>query len=117
MEDKHSYPEALGTLLSRLPELGLVLGPQATGGLEAVKRSLQQALALRADGDVPRAVSRIAAAMDSLSQSADGLGPQEAALMRMLTDQFRRALLGGHNSKARQVSELMREKSGTTVRK
>ena len=117
MEHKHTYPEALDTLLSRLPELGLVLGPQAKGGLEAAERSLQQAIALHADGDVPRAVSHIAAAMDSLSQLADGLGRQEAARMRMLTEQFRRALLGGYEGEARRLSELMREKSGTTVRK
>ena len=117
MEHKHTYPEALETLLSRLPELELVLGPQAKAGLDAVQRSLQQAIALRADGDVPRAVSHIAAAMDRLSQLADGLGPQEAMMMRMLTDQFRQALLGGHDSEARRVSDLMRDKSGTTVRK
>jgi hypothetical protein len=117
MEHKHTYPEALGTLLSRLPELELVLGPQAKGGLQAVQRSLQQAIALRADGDAPRAVSHIAAAMDSLSQLANGLGPQEAMMMRMLTDQFRHALLSGHDGAARRVSDLMREKSGTTVRK
>ena len=117
MEHKHTYPEALETLLSRLPELELVLGPQAKGGLESVQRSLQQAIALRADGDVPRAVSYIATAMDRLSQLADGLGPQEAMMMRMLTEQFRQALLSGHDGEARRVSGLMRDKSGTTVRK
>lgn len=117
MEHKHTYPEALEILLSRLPELELVLGPQAKGGLEAVQRSLQQAIALRADGDVPRAVSHIATAMDRLSQLADGLGPQEAMMMRMLTEQFRQALLSGHDGEARRVSDLMRDKSGTTVRK
>ena len=116
MDHKHTYPEALETLLSRLPEIELVLGPQAKGGLVAVERSLQQAIALRADGDIPRTVSHIAAAMDSLSQLADELDPQEAAMMRMLTNHFRRALLSGHNSEARRVSDLMREKSGTTVR-
>lgn len=117
MEHKHTYPEALKTLLTRLPELELVLGPQAKGGLQSVQHLLQQAIAAQADGDVPRAVSQISTAMDTLSQLADGLGPQETLMMRMLTKQFRQALLRGENSEARRVSELIREKSGTTIRK
>jgi hypothetical protein len=117
MEHKHTYPEALGALLTRLPELVLVLGPQAKEGLQSVQHLVQQAIAAQADGDVPRAVSQISTAMDTLSQLADGLGPQEVMMMRMLTDQFRQALLRGENSEARRVSELIREKSGTTIRK
>ncbi len=117
MEHKHTYPEALETLLTRLPELELVLGPQAKGRLQSVQHLLQQAIAAQADGDVPCAVSHISTAMDTLSQLADGLGPQEAMMMRMLSDQFRHALLSGENSEARRVSEVMREKSGTTIRK
>ena len=117
MEDKHTYPEALETLVTRLPELELVLGPQAKHGLGAVQGLLQEAIAARSDGDVPGAVAKISTAMETLSQLADGLNPQEAMMMRMLTDQFRRALLGGQDSEARRVSDVMREKSGATIRK
>lgn len=117
MERTQTYPEALGTLLTRLPELELVLGPQAKGGLESVQHLLQQAIAAQADGDTPRAVSQISSAMDTLSQLADGLGPQEAMMMRLLTDQFRKALLSGENREAERVSDVMREKSGATIRK
>ena len=117
MEDKHTYPEALETLVTRLPELELVLGPQAKQGLGAVQGLLQEAIAARADSDVPRAVAKISAAMEILSQLADGLNPQEAMLMRMVTDQFRQTLLNGQDSEARQLADVMREKSGTTIRK
>lgn len=117
MEDKHTYPEALETLVSRLPELKLVLGPQAKEGLAAVQGLLHEAIAARADSDIPRAVTKISAAMETLSQLADRLNPQETMMMRMLTDQFRHALLSGQDSEARRVSDMMREKSGTTIRK
>jgi hypothetical protein len=117
MEHTHTYPEALRTLLTRLPELELVLGPRAKGGLQSVQHLLQQAIAAQADGDTPRAVSQISLAMDTLSQLAEGLGPQEAMMMRMLTDQFRKALLSGEDSEAQRVSDVMREKSGATIRK
>jgi hypothetical protein len=79
-----TYPEALETLLTRLPELEAVLGPQAKGGLDAVQVLLQEAVAARAAGDVPRAVRCVGQAMDTLSQLADRLDPHEALLMRML---------------------------------
>ena len=49
MAHELTYPEALETLLTRLPELELVLGPQAKPGLESIHRLLQEAVAARAD--------------------------------------------------------------------
>lgn len=112
-----TYPEALQTLLTRLPELEVVLGPQAKGGLESVQRSLQEAVAARADGDVPRATTCIGKAMDTLSQLANLLDPQEAMMMRMIAAQFSQALGRGDASEARRVSHVMREKSGATIKK
>src|SRR5262249_7648698 len=89
-----TYPEALETLLTRLPELQVVLGPEAKGGVEAVSLLLQEAVAARADGDVPRATRCVGKAMDILSQLAESLDPHEAMLMRMLAAQFRQALQG-----------------------
>lgn len=111
------YPEALETLVSRLPELEIVLGPKAKDGLGAVRLLLQEAIAARADGDVPRAIRCIGKAMDRLAQLADLLDPQEAILMRALAGQFRQALLRGDSSEVARTTELMREKSGTTIRK
>jgi hypothetical protein len=112
-----TYPEVLETLLTRLPELQIVLGPQAKAGVESVRLLLQEAVAARAGGDVPRATRCIGKAMDTLSQLAEILDPHEAMLMRMLAAQFRQALQGGDTSEARRVSDLMREKSGTTLKK
>ncbi|MGH7963701.1 MAG: hypothetical protein ACRERD_18065 [Candidatus Binatia bacterium] len=112
-----TYPEVLETLLTRLPELEIVLGPQAKGGLESVRLSLQEAVAARADGDVPRAATCIGKAMDTLSQLANLLDPQEALAMRILAAQFRQALGRGDDREARRVSDVMREKSGTTIKK
>jgi hypothetical protein len=112
-----TYPEALETLLTRLPELQIVLGPQAKRGVESVRLLLQEAVAARAGGDVPRVMQCIGKAMDALSQLAESLDPHEAMLMRMLAAQFRQALQGGDTGAARQVSDMMREKSGTTVKK
>ena len=55
--------------------------------------------------------------MDTLSQLADGLDPQEAALMRMLSAQFRQALTMGDTSETQRVSDVMRKRSGATIKK
>ncbi len=112
-----TYPEALEALFTRLPELQLVLGPQAKGGLESVQLLLQEAVAARADGDVPRATRCIGTAMDTLSQLAGLLDPHEAMMMRMLAAQFRQALQGGDTGEARRGSDGMGGKSGTTIKK
>jgi hypothetical protein len=117
MAHDHSYPESLNTLLTRLPELEVVLGPQAKPGLLVVQKFLQEAVAARADGDVPKAGVKIGAAMDTLAQLADVLDPQEAALMRMLSVQFKQALSLGEQSEARRVSDVMRQNSGATIKK
>jgi hypothetical protein len=117
MEHDLTYPEALETLLTRLPELEVILGPQAKRGLESVKLLLQEAVAFRADGNVPRAMRSIGKAMDTLSQLANLLDPHEAMMMRMLATQFCQALQGGDTSEARRVSDVIREKSGTTIKK
>jgi hypothetical protein len=117
MAHDHTYPEALGTLLTRLPELEIALGPQAKNGIESVRASLQEAVVARAAGDAPRSVACIGKAMDTLSQLATTLDPQEAMMMRMLAEQFRQALWRGDSSEAHRVSHVMREKSGTTIKK
>lgn len=110
------YPEALETLVSRLPELAIVLGPTAKAGLESVRFLLQEAVAARADGDVPRAIQCIGKAMEQLAHLADLLDPHEAMMMHALSAQFRQALLRGDASEVERTAEIMREKSGTTIK-
>ncbi len=117
MAHEHSYLESLNVLLTRLPELEIVLGPQSKSGLHMVQKLLQEAIAARAAADVPKATSKIGTAMDTLSQLADGLDPQEAALMRMLSAQFRQALTMGDMSETQRVSDVMRKRSGATIKK
>ena len=112
--EKMLYDNAL---LTRLPELEIVLGPQSKSGLHMVQKLLQEAIAARAAADVPKATSKIGTAMDTLSQLADGLDPQEAALMRMLSAQFRQALTMGDMSETQRVSDVMRKRSGATIKK
>jgi hypothetical protein len=116
MAHDHSYPEALETLVSRLPELELLLGPAVKPRLESIRLLLQEAIAAHADGDVPQAMHRIGKAMDTLAQLADSLDPHEAMMMRALSTQFRQALLRGDHFEAQRTSDFMREKSGTTVK-
>ena len=82
-----------------------------------VQKLLREAIAARAAGDVPKATSKIGTAMDTLSQLADGLDPQEAALMRMLSAQFRQALTMGDMSETQRVSDVMRKRSGASIKK
>ena len=117
MAHDHSYPESLHALLTRLPELTIALGPRSKPGIEAVQKFLQEAVAARADGNVPAATAKIGAAMDTLARLADELDPQEATLMRMLSAQFRQALSLGDRGEAQRVSDVMRKNSGATIKK
>jgi hypothetical protein len=54
--------------------------------------------------------------MDTLAQLADSLDPHEAMMMRALSAQFRQALLRGDHDEVQRTSNLMREKSGTTIK-
>lgn len=117
MAHEHSYPESLHALLTRLPELAVALGPRSKPGIEAVQKLLQEAVAARADGNVPAATTKIGAAMDTLARLADELDPQEAGLMRMLSAQFRQALSLGDHGEAKRVSDVMRKNSGATIKK
>lgn len=117
MAHDHSYPESLSTLLTRLPEVALALGPNARPGMLAVQKLLEEAVAARGRGDVPGATKKIGAAMHRLSQLAATLDPREAVLMRLLSDQFQNALSSGDHGAARRVSDVMRKNSGATIKK
>jgi hypothetical protein len=102
----------LETLVTRLDELAVVVGPAAAPRLGAVRDGLTRALALKAQGDVPAAMQAIAAAMQELAQLAAALDPAEAGVMRAIAGQFGAAMARGETGEMERASELMRERSG-----
>ena len=112
MGHEHEPPPVLETLVTRLGELAVVVGPAAAPRLDAVRDGLTRALGLKARGDVPAAMQAIAAAMRELASIAAVLDPAEAALMRAVAEQFGTALARGETGEVRRTSEIMRERSG-----
>src|SRR4051812_1843552 len=110
-----AFPEALEMLFARLPELKVVLGPGAAAEVDAVAEALREGLAARQRGDVPVAVARIGDAMDRLAAVAGRADPAEGAALRLVADQFRRALGRGAVGTARETAEVMRARSGSIL--
>jgi hypothetical protein len=110
-------PESLEALIAGIGELRLALGPQAEPGLSGVRDRLEQALAARKDGDVPRAVGEITNAMRQLAGLADTLDPQEAAMMRAIAGQFEQALRRGDAADAAGSVDAMRKRSGAVKKR
>jgi hypothetical protein len=110
------FPEALEVLFGRIGELKVVLGPAAAPGVDEVERLLREGLAARERGDPSAAVVRIAQAMDLLATLAATADPAEGALMRAMAERFRQALGRGALGEARETAEVMRARSGSTVR-
>ena len=119
-QERHShlidFPEALTALFARMAELKLVLGPAAAGGVDQVEALLREALAARERGDVPVAVARIAAAMETLAGLAGGVIPGDAGAMRAMVEQFEQALRRGAVGEAKQAADVMRDRSGSVLR-
>jgi hypothetical protein len=105
-------PPALETLLARLDELAVVVGPAAAPRLEAVRDGLARALALRTRGDVPAAMQAIAAAMQELAGLAAALDPAEAGIMQAVVRRFAAAAGRGATDEMTRTSDVMRERSG-----
>jgi hypothetical protein len=118
LKDEHGVElAALEDVLLRLDELQVVLGRAVAATLAAIRLSLIEAVSARDRGDTPAAVAAIGKAMDSLSSLADGLDPDEGALMRMVAQSFRNALLRGDYPQAKQTADVMMQKSGAVERK
>lgn len=112
MAHEHEPPPVLETLIARLGELAVVVGPAAAPRLGAVRDGLTRALGLKAQGDVPGAMQAITAAMRELAAIAAALDPAESALMRAVAEQFAAAITRGESAEMRRTSEVMRERSG-----
>jgi hypothetical protein len=110
------FPEPLAALFTRMAELKLVLGPAGAAGVDRVEALLHEALAARERGDVPVAVARIAAAMETLAGLAGGVVPGDATVMRAMVEQFEQALRRGAVGEAKQAADVMRERSGSVLR-
>ena len=119
MADEHQsdVPVVLEQLVSGLRELEIVLGEPGRETLPAVRGSLTTAMAARDRGDPVAALRAIGTAMTQLANLADRLDPQEAALMRMVTERFRAALLRGNLPEAKEDMDVMFTRSGTREKK
>jgi hypothetical protein len=116
-KDEPEIPAALESVATRLGELESVLGTHIAPALGAVRAALIGAMAARDRGDATGSVQQIGDAMDRLAALADQLDPGEAALMRTVAQSFRRALLRGDTTQAKQSAAVMFEKSGAVERK
>ncbi len=110
------FPEVLETLVARVGELKVVLGAAAAPGLDQMAAQLRDGLAARERGDVGLAVAKIGQAMDLLAGLASHADPAEAAMMRAVAEQFKRAIARGSIGEARAQADVMRERSGSLLR-
>jgi hypothetical protein len=119
MADAHQpdVPIVLEQLINGLRELEIVLGDAGRATLPGVRAALTAAMAARDRGDPPAAVRAIATAMTQLARLADRLDPQEAAMMRLVTDRFRAALLRGDLPEAKEDMDVMFSRSGSREKK
>ncbi len=109
------FPEALETLLARLPELVVVLGGRSAEGVARLQALVQQALAARDRGDIPGAARQVLTAMRELAQVAGRSGVPEAPMLAAMAERFAAPLLRGDIAEARGAADLMREQSGATL--
>ena len=114
MGHEFESPPALETLLQRLGEIEVVLGPAAGARIGAVRAHLQHALGLRAAGDASGASGAIRRAMEELAGLASHLDPHEGVLMRAVVEQFGMALMRGEPGEMERTADVMRERSGAT---
>jgi len=114
MAHEFESPPALEMLLTRLDEMAIVVGPAAAPLLAHVRERLRQALALRARGDVPKAVAAIRQAMEELAALADRLDASEGPIMRAAVEYFGTALARGLRDEVERAADVMRERSGAT---
>jgi hypothetical protein len=108
---------AIEDVLLRLDELQVVLGTAVGPTLAAVRHALLEGIAARDRGDGAAAIVAVGRAMDALANLAGAMDPAEAALMRMVSETFRAALLRGDVAHARETADVMMQKSGAVERK
>jgi hypothetical protein len=110
-----AFPEALEAFFTRMGELVAVLGPEKADGVRAVEARVQEGLAAREQGDVPRAVGSIVRAMDLLADLAGDDPRLDGPMLRAMAAHFRGAMARGALGDAKASADVMRKQSGSTV--
>jgi len=95
-----------------LRELEVVIGREAGNVVAEVRNRLAAAVARRADGDMPGALTEIRGAMERLVSLARGLDPAEGLLMQAIAERFTSALNLGDKGSAKEAVNFMRHKAG-----
>ena len=118
-DDGHShlieFPEALEVFFTRLPELRAALGPNAGDGVGRLEELIQEGLAAREQGDVPRSVDAVVRAMEMLADLAGTQSELDGPMLRAMAAHFRQATTRGSLPDAKASADVMREQSGSTV--
>jgi len=109
------FPEALEVFFTRIGEITAALGPGKADGVRALEAHVQEGLAARGQGDVPRAVGAIVRAMDMLADLVGDDPRLDGPMLRAMAAQFRAALGRGALADAKASADVMREQSGSTV--
>ncbi|HYB89542.1 MAG TPA: hypothetical protein VEC38_00715 [Candidatus Binataceae bacterium] len=99
-------------LADNLRELEVVIGEKARPVVAEVRAGLHTAIACRARGDLPAALTAIRAAMARLAALASQLDPAEGAIMGEIARRFTAALSFGDKGEAKGAVNLMRHKAG-----
>ena len=109
------FPEALEAFFERVGELKHALGAGGAERVGALEAIIAEALAARERGDQATAVARIVQAMQRLAELASDSGAPDAPMLRMMAEQFRRAVGQADLSQAKTAAEAMRVQSGSTL--
>jgi hypothetical protein len=109
------FPEALEAFFTRMGEITAALGPAKAEGVRALEAHVQEGLAAREQGDVPRAVDAIVRAIGLLADLADDDPRLDGPMLRAMAAQFGAAVTRGALGEARASADVMREQSGSTI--
>jgi len=99
-------------LADGLRELEVTIGPDARPLIAAVRARLEEAAALRQNGDVAAALTAIRTAMGQLAALASGLEPAEGMLMKLMAERFTAALEAGDKGIAKETINFIRKRAG-----
>jgi hypothetical protein len=99
-------------LADSLGELEVTIGPAARSVIKEVRTQLGEAAGRQNRGDTPGAIAIIRNAMERLASLAVSLDPEEAMLMRILSERFSNALTIGDKGAAKSAVNVMRRKAG-----
>ena len=109
------FPEALEAFFERVGELKHALGPGGAERVGALEALIAEGLAARDRGDGRTAILRIVQAMHRLAELATDSGAPDAAMLRMMAQQFGQAVGHADLSEAKSAAEKMRQQSGAAL--